>query len=142
MIPGEFITFAKALADNPQSGASGYRSAVSRAYYGAYLSVSAMIAELAVPSRLRDYSEHKVIQIYLQNCQVPAAVQLGVFLASLHELRKNADYDMDDKTLEDQSESQLCVERANEIMKRLHKCRSEKSKIKAGILQYRKKVNA
>jgi len=140
----EFITLARTLADSETSGPAGYRSAVSRAYYGAFLSVQAMIEiDLALPCKLGTLSEHAVVQRFLLNCQVPEAAELGRLLGNLHEFRKDADYQMADTTYEDRGESRLCVDRADEIMVRLHQCSTMvmRQKIKAGIIQYRRAVN-
>lgn len=144
MTPSEFIALATKLADSPDSGASGFRSAVSRAYYGAFLTARVLIeADLRVKCKIGTVSAHEVVQRYFMGCKVPEAIQLGQLLSNLHGYRKNADYDMDDPTHEDQDEAQLCIRRANEIMTRLQAISTTvmKQKLKAGILQYRRDLN-
>lgn len=141
MTPREFIILATKLADDPASGPPAHRSAVSRAYYCAFLSVLDLMQRgLHVSVKWDNRSEHKVVQMFLTGSQVPEAVELGYWLGNLHDKRKSADYDMDDLDPEDQAESQLCVARANEIMRRLRECSTTemKQRIFAGISQFRR----
>jgi uncharacterized protein (UPF0332 family) len=141
MNPGEFISFANSLSASATSGPAGYRSAVSRAYYGAYLSVLSLVeVDLQISCKIRDKSEHAVLQMFLVGCQVPEAAAIGLMLGNLHQCRKEADYEMDNNTYEDQVESQRCVDRAADIVRELNKCQvmSTKQKIKAGMIQHRR----
>src|SRR5262245_34150155 len=115
MNPGDFNALASRLAGAADSGASGYRSAVSRAYYGVFLTARQLIEGLPVKCKIGTTSSHEVVQRFLMGCKLQEAVEVGQLLSNLHGYRKNADYDMHDPSLEDQDEAQLCVERANEI---------------------------
>jgi uncharacterized protein (UPF0332 family) len=139
MTPIEFILHATVLANSADSGPAGYRSAVSRAYYGAFLSARNLIEiELKRKCKIDKVSAHEVVQRFLMGCKVEQAVEMGQLLSNLHGYRKQADYDMGDATYEDQDEAKLCVERANLIIARLKECSTHqmKQKILAGISQH------
>jgi len=140
MTPSEFVDLAHRLAEADDSGAAGYRSAISRAYYGAYLSAKALVEGLQIPCRAKDRtSDHMLLQKYLINCQVPLAVELGYLLSNLQEARKKADYEMNLADVEQQDESKLSVARAFAILSKIEDCHpvAIKQKLKAGITQYR-----
>lgn len=143
MKPHEFIAFATDLANAADLSAAAYRSSVSRAYYGASHSVKSMLESLPVSLKLGTVSEHQVVQRLLISCKVAEAVDLGHQLGSLHELRKEADYELNDGICDDRDEAQLCVDRANAILAKLAESSSSenKRKIKAGIIQYRRDTN-
>src|SRR5438128_7543327 len=109
MNPGEFVDFASMLADSAGSGPAGYRSAVSRAYYSAFLIARGLIeVDLSIRCKSGTLSAHEVVQRFLTNCKVPEAQPLGQLLANLHEHRKSSDYDMDDLTFESQVDAKDC----------------------------------
>lgn len=140
MNPSEFLSFASKLAGDGQAGAAGYRSAVSRAYYCAFLTALDLIeSQLGIPAKWGTVSEHQVVQRFLQGSQVPEAMEVGQALCNLHASRKSADYDMDEAQVEDQEESSLCVARAEKILEGIANCSTMimKQKLKAGISQYR-----
>jgi uncharacterized protein (UPF0332 family) len=143
MNPLEFITLANTLAVAPDSGPAGYRSAVSRAYYGAFLTARSLIQDdIGIKCKIGTVSAHTVIQMFLQHCHVPQAVQVGIMLSNLHERRKRADYDMDHGEPEDQAISSESVAQANDIIERLQGCRvlAIRQQIHAGILQYKRET--
>lgn len=144
MKPGEFLSFAEKVASASDSGPAGYRSAISRAYYGAFLNARHLIEEdLKQRWRIGTASEHEVVQRKLMNCQVQEAVEAGQLLSNLHNSRKQADYEMDDLAFEEQEEAQLCVDRAAEIIRRLQQCSAAplRQRIVAGMLQFRRTAN-
>ena len=143
MNPGKFIDLAARLAARPDSGPEGYRSAISRAYYGAFLStLSHVETVIGIPCKIGTLSEHQALQRLLMNCHVPEAMELGQMLSNLHEQRKGADYDMDDPDYEDQAAAQLGVARAERIMNQLQLCApiALRQRIYAGMVQYRSRV--
>jgi uncharacterized protein (UPF0332 family) len=79
-----------ALARNANS--ASYRTAVSRAYYGAFHLARAMLDEIGYRCQVRD-NEHLFAQRHFANCQQHEAREVGGSLANLHESRKEADYD-------------------------------------------------
>jgi hypothetical protein len=143
MSPNEFLAFAQRLADAQDSGAAGYRSAISRAYYCAYLTAREWFeSRLSIKCKSRELSEHELIQRCLMYCQVPEAAALGHWLNNLHEDRKLADYVMDDTDSEDQQTAQRCAAKVDQFLMQLAACTTTATikKIKAGIIQYRKKA--
>ena len=143
MNPGKFIDLAGKLAGDADSGPEGFRTAISRAYYGAFLSALAHVEKvIGVPCKIGTLSEHQALQRLLMNCQEPQAMELGQMLSNLHEQRKGADYDMDDPEYEDQAAAQLGVARAQQIINQLQRCTplAVRPKIYAGMVQYRGRV--
>jgi uncharacterized protein (UPF0332 family) len=143
MNPGKFIDLAEKLAQDPSAGPEGFRSAISRAYYGAFLSTLSLVETvIGVQCKIGTLSEHQALQRLLMNCQVAEAAELGQMLSNLHEQRKGADYDMDDPEYEDAGAAQLGVARAEQIMNQLQRCTpmAVRQKIYAGMVQYRGRV--
>lgn len=143
MSPREFIDFAQRLVASPTSVAAELHSAISRAYYGTYLSVRAFLQEeLHTPCRSGGISEHQKVQRYLINSQVAEAVELGHMLGTLLQARKLADYEIDDASSEVLQIAVLNVERAGRILDRLRECSLPplQAKLQAGIIHYRRTI--
>jgi len=142
MTPADFHAFAANVAAR-QSGPAGFRSAVSRAYYGAYHSARELV-EVAMQISCRfGGNEHKGLQRYFLNCQVAEGIQLGQLLENLHQSRREADYELTNLRYETQVQARLCVERASNIMSRVAQCRDPalSARIKAGIENYKSLTN-
>jgi uncharacterized protein (UPF0332 family) len=138
---GLFLTFAAKLAASGASGPAGYRSAVSRAYYGAFHLSREFLDRLGY--RCRSDNEHHWVQRHFLNCQVAEAKEIGRLLANLHESRKAADYNLQDSYCEVAKNAQFCVERADFIQNQLRVCGEAKLKadIQSDMNRYRKQVN-
>jgi hypothetical protein len=110
MNPAQFIALSAKLAGDANSGPEGFRTAICRAYYGAFLSALAHVETvIGVRCKIGTLSEHQALQRLLMNCQVAQAIELGQMLSNLHEQRKGADYDMDDPDFENQQAALLGV---------------------------------
>lgn len=142
MIPDAFIQLAEHLSKESPAAAACYRTATSRAYYGAYLTVRALIRdEFGISCRIDSQSsDHQSLAQLLANSQVTQTVQIGYRLSNLHDSRKLADYDMNYVDVEDAQASADAVQRAKYILSLLDQCRLEptRSQLIAGSIQYRK----
>jgi uncharacterized protein (UPF0332 family) len=143
MSPREFIFFARRVIEASDCGPAEIRSATSRAYYGAFLSIRTFLEKVVqVPCRVGGMNEHQMVQRYLINSQVPEAVELGHMLATLQQARKMADYEMEESIAEDKEEALLNVDRAERILAALQACSglAIQQRLKAGITQYRRLI--
>ena len=81
----DFIEFAASITASDITNGAASRSAISRAYYGAYHSVRILIDDgLNIDCRAgnRDLSEHAVVQRYMMHCQVEVRTRLMAKRAS------------------------------------------------------------
>jgi len=141
MKPDAFILLANRLASDAASGPEAHRSAISRAYYGAYLSVLNFKDDLGISCRIESkLSEHQSLQQLLANSNVPPAIEISQRLANLHESRKEADYEMGNLRSENPSSSADAVRRANVVINLLSQCQQAptRSQLMVGLMQYRK----
>jgi len=139
MTPIEFITYAARVAASPTSGTAGYRSSVSRAYYGAFhLARQLLENDLEIDCRAAG-NEHALIQQFFLNCSVKKGVAVGMLLRNLHTSRKEADYMLETNHSETQVAAMLSVERATELARMLDEIKEGplRALIQAGIVQYR-----
>jgi len=122
----EFISLASNLSVNPRLGTSEarFRSAVSRAYYGAYHLALDMFAELNVRIP-RNHSGHYEIYRLLSSIDQPTSRLLAGLLSDLRRARNSADYDFDNSMFKTQSIATWSVESANELRQALGACRQE-----------------
>src|SRR5437762_1673450 len=93
MTGDDFISLAEKLLANPQDEAA-CRTAISRAYYGAFHLVRAFLIDLGV--RLTDKKErHRDVWNCLASSRIDIAKHIATKLAVLHENRVTADYRLD-----------------------------------------------
>jgi uncharacterized protein (UPF0332 family) len=144
MNPGQFLTFADGIAQNPAAGPAGYRSAISWAYYGAFLQARELVGTRTGFRIDSGGNEHKYLQRLLLNSSVTEGQEIGELLKNLHQSRKEADYDMHLAHCERQAEALLCVARAQALTQRLTTCSAGMlfSKIQLGIKAYLQKTNS
>src|SRR5689334_15946755 len=89
----DFIQFAGRLAARPHEPAVVYRTAASRAYYGAFHLAQDLLVQLGfVPSRLDN--AHVFVQHLLIGSGHVGAASAGRLLENLHGSRLKADYDL------------------------------------------------
>lgn len=142
MIDGQaFIQLAGKLAATAAADEATGRSAVSRAYYGAFHLALAFLRELAISVPANAYA-HAAVQRYLIASGQSDVQQAGMSLASLHSDRIRADYRLDDPRFEDVRFAKLKVALAHEVRSALEKCLRDENKplIKAGIVAYRQRI--
>ena len=142
MINGQaFIQLAGRLAATASGDEAAGRSAVSRAYYGAFHLALAFLRDLGITIPANAYS-HAAVQRYLIGSGQPDAQQAGMSLASLHSDRIRADYRLDDVRFEDVRFARLRVALACDVQAAIQQCRQDENRplIKAGIAAYRQRI--
>ena len=117
-----FISLAGKLATAADPAA--LRSAVSRAYYGAFHMAEAFLAEIDRPVP-RNANAHVLVARTLQRSGQPDAIRAGSLLGDLHSDRIKADYRLDDLRVETTAFARLSVETAHEIQVALAQCHLE-----------------
>ena len=137
----DFIQFAGKLAASNTSGGAGYRSAASRAYYGAYHLARQYLNDCGF--FCHSANEHQWVQRHFFYCTFQAANDIGRMLGNLHETRKEADYDLQLVSVESQSHAKTSVMRASEISARLTACQAPANlaQVKFEMEVYRTKAN-
>ncbi len=137
----DFISLAGRLAVAGKSSEAEYRSAVSRAYYGAYHCARELLESFGFFGGSKVGNEHEWARRHFENCQVTEAATLGSLLKNLHTSRKEADYDLDKPGNNTQAAAKLAVERANKILSLLAQCQQNSTTIRTEMLAYRKLAN-
>lgn len=89
----DFITVASGIASNNACPA-GYRSAVSRSYYGCFHLAKATLNGFGWYCPKGNNNEHQWVQRHFLNCATTDFMALGKALENLHGSRKQADYDL------------------------------------------------
>jgi uncharacterized protein (UPF0332 family) len=136
----DFITFAGQLAVQRNPTASQCRSAVSRAYYGAFHITAEFLADLGHSCPIHN-AHHWVVEM-LGNCEVAEAVEISGLLDNLRISRREADYELRKLESESPSNAVLRVERAKDIQSRVGHCQKPEisARIKDGVAAHRKKI--
>jgi uncharacterized protein (UPF0332 family) len=115
-----FLTVAAELVTGTTE--AHYRSAVSRAYYGAFHAARRLLADIGV-FLPKGELVHTKVTYCLQDCGEPTAAECGVSLESLRTERNRADYDVD-RTPYDREVAAAHVKKARQIVLALQVCRS------------------
>jgi hypothetical protein len=116
----EFVTLAGKVAG---MGKAGARSAVSRAYYGAFHFAISILDELAT-APASNGKGHNLVPIFLKSCNHPDAQSAADLLSDLHSDRIKADYHIADNRFEGLTFAQNDVENAETIKALLQRFRT------------------
>jgi uncharacterized protein (UPF0332 family) len=141
MDANEFLSFAGRLTLAPKSGASDYRSAISRSYYAVY-HLARQVLRDRLSFHCHDDNEHIWVYQHFYNC-TGTAKEVGRLLNNLHEARKKADYNLDDGSVERQAQAQFELERATKIKSLLAQYETDAAllaTIKAEMISWRTKA--
>src|SRR5689334_4108895 len=113
MEPSEFVTFAGRAVIHGKAGA---RSAISRAYYGAFHAARELLEELAggIPASGK---MHNLISQFLWSTKHASASSAARMIATLHSDRIAADYNLSFELSEDLRFAKSKVELATDAMK-------------------------
>lgn len=136
MITGElFLEYAKKLAARRSSNEVEQRTAISRAYYGAYHVARKFLMDLGIDRA--DHQQVKNCLCYSGNAEAKLA---GDRLADLGTARRRADYEID-KPLDRRGDDPLAygrvqVEAAVNIAEIITKLRQQPHAIQAGIERF------
>lgn len=122
----DFITIAGNLVANPHLGDSEarFRSAVSRAYYGAFHLAVAFLAELG-KSVKENHEGHAEAYRALFNTQQTDAVDAARLLNDLRTMRNEADYKLHKSRYRSMANAKSDVEAAVEFCGCLSRCQAE-----------------
>ena len=104
-------------------GPAGARSAVSRAYYGAFHAALTVLEEL-VSAPAANARSHNLVPIFLKSANHPDGNFAARLLSDLHGDRIDVDYKLDMKLVESVNFAKSGVETAVEILKRLEQFRA------------------
>ncbi len=117
----DFLACAERLARN--SAEADLRSAVSRAYYGAFHDARTLLRESGVILPRTEQVHVKVV-FCLRDCGDAFALKAGQQLEHLRNQRKIADYDLDDTRFADTIKAQSEVAKARRTIDDLDRCRA------------------
>jgi uncharacterized protein (UPF0332 family) len=125
----DFVVCAGAFAKGASE--AELRSAVSRAYYGAFHEARVLLADTGV--RLPKTEQvHLKVGYCLQDCGEENAAKAGQQLEILRTQRKAADYDLDDQRFADRHTAEVEVARAQRILRALEACRAGSGAVEFG----------
>jgi hypothetical protein len=141
MTGNDFITVAGKIAASYSDPAS-CRTAIGRAYYGAFHLAKSFLAEVGTQPP-RNSNAHVFIQHRLAGCSHGTARMIASLLGDLHEDRLHADYDLDNRRVETVACARACVERALRIQAALMECKTSAARadIQAGIAKYESRMS-
>lgn len=127
MNPREFISLAVKLSNCRQE--AELRTAVGRAYYGAFHAAREVLEECGVcfpPKELFGADIHRKVQFCLANAGDPDAALVAKKLNTLRRQRNQADYDLKTErfSLSNVKNVRSCVQMAIEIVDALEQSRS------------------
>ena len=115
MNPAELVIMAGTLVGR---GPAGARSAVSRAYYGAFHAAADLLADLECECP-RNGKAHNLVPQFLQASANGDAQTAGGLLSDLHSERVRADYRIQEIRVETLSYAQAGVETASAVLRHL-----------------------
>jgi uncharacterized protein (UPF0332 family) len=139
MIGDEFIQFAGKLAAFSPPSEPALRSAVSRAYYGAYHTALELLEKASIQDKSRNHGKN--VQ-KLQNSGNIICKTAGDLLSDFQSQRVKADYELQSAGFGTPTLAFRAVEVAAKIRDLLSQCHDERTlaEVKAGIAAYMKKT--
>jgi len=138
MRPDDFLVQAGRLAAQSRNDAADARTAISRAYYGAYHLVREFLIGLNFAVG-KDHDLHKP----LLATRHASGIKAARFLSQLYESRRRADYELTNAECERQEVAQVSVEYADRLKALLLQMQAEplRSEIVAGLEAYKQLLN-
>ena len=132
MTGDDLIALAGSLAASTGLGGAEarYRSAVSRAYYGAYHLAVALLAECGASIRTSAYG-HNDVYVCLWESGYDPARQAARHLSQLRTERNRADYRLDDYRFRVPANAMQAVEMAYDVKRCLEACRNDPAALDA-----------
>jgi uncharacterized protein (UPF0332 family) len=137
----DYIRLAGKLAASPSADEASYRTAISRAYYGAFHLARDFLVDLGfIP--MGNANVHAFVRRYLHASNSPDAVTAADDLGDLQTLRNLADYRLDDSRVGSQKQAKWSVERATQVASALANCRDSNAyaAMRQAILEYEQKL--
>lgn len=141
MTGDDFLVVAGKIAATYSDPAS-CRTAISRAYYGAFHLAKSYLAKIGITPP-RNANTHVFIQHRLAGSGVPDVALIASLLADLHEDRLHADYSLESKRIETVEAARASVERAIRIQAGFDSCSTPESRaaVQAGIEDYENRIS-
>lgn len=138
MTGDDFLDVARSLAARPDSSEAFHRSAVSRAYYGAFHLARGLLSGMGFSVG----RNHAIPLRWLMVCDEENAREAAKLLTKLQGERIKADYDLATPRFRQRKLAEELVSLAYEIKRLIAACTSEpaRSTIKAGIEAYQRKI--
>jgi uncharacterized protein (UPF0332 family) len=128
MLPQGFIDLAERLIAS-EKNPEGFRSAISRAYYGAFLQAEDFLRRMNV-YLVTDKKHQELLQV-LADTSDAEVDEVSAMLGDLRDERNRADYKLDDKGVEVEAHAQQCLDNAKDIHAKLNGCRIIPSRFQA-----------
>jgi uncharacterized protein (UPF0332 family) len=138
MQPLEFCDLAERLILNEKNPA-GFRTAISRCYYGAFHQARDFLGRM--PLSLVTANPHLEVIAILSNSgdvDVDDAIKL---LRDLRDVRNVADYDLNDRSVENETLATRCLNEARDVIAKLNGCRLSTTRFAAVTTQARANAN-
>ena len=138
-----FLTLAQRLATQSSDNAA-LRSAISRAYYGAYNYGRHLLRQTGFSHIANKSRNHGEVWRYLQNCGEANVEKAGHKLADLESDRVKADYNMDERKFSNLKNIQFGLGIAQEIVSEFDHCITSSQKkeiVTQGMKQYERKIS-
>jgi len=139
MRPHNFRHLADRLLTT-EKNSEGFRSAVSRAYYAAFLTAEEFLTAMGV-SLLARQGPHTELLTILANSGDAVLTSTRDVLAELRRERDIADYDMKDIRIEDETKAGQLVNDAFNVIAELNRCRLDAPRFAAVAAATRAWVN-
>jgi uncharacterized protein (UPF0332 family) len=137
----DFIALAGRLAAMPAADEAMYRTAVSRAYYGAFHVARSFLIELgfAPPANA---NVHSFVRHYLNGSGDRDACRAASLLSQLQSARNRADYKFDEPSAGSRGRAMVCTEWAHRVVSAVENCRADDTRklIRRTIAEYERRI--
>ncbi len=135
MDPNDFLALAAQLISLGAEAA--LRTAVSRAYYGAFHSAVALIREMGVALPVGPESHQKVRYCLMESGEL-SGLEAGTALQTLRKHRNRADYDLAASSEFNTTKVRNYINQSRLIIDQLQRCREEpaRTRFRVGLRNY------
>lgn len=137
MQPQAFVDLAERLIGN-EKNPEGFRSAISRAYYGAFLQAEDFLGRMNV-YLVTDKKHQELLQI-LADSGDSDVDEAAAMLGDLRDERNRADYKLSDRGVEIEVHAQQCLDHAKDILAKLNGCRIIPTRFHAATVKIQREV--
>jgi hypothetical protein len=110
----DFLKLAEQLVVARTAGAAHFRTAIGRAYYGAFNFGSQILDQLGFPPAENAHGHNQTVRLFQQSGDPELEAAAGL-LGDLHTLRLKADYNLKRTEVEKMKVAQAAVESADSI---------------------------
>jgi uncharacterized protein (UPF0332 family) len=137
----DFIALAGRLTAPLAANEAPCRTAISRAYYGAFHLARSLLIDLGF-APVGNANIHGFVQHYLNGSRHPDACRAASLLSHLQSARNRADYRIDEPRFGSRQDAMLCVEQAHLVVSSLENCRADAARdpIRQAIAEYERKI--